>query len=283
MMRPRIGRRLFVLTIVLLMSSCTAVAAREVTDAGPVVVPVEDAPIQPGAAVCAVDDIDSTLSAAPSCARQGTLGFVFRDDDGGLYIGTAAHGFPDGDVEVFVPSCSACRGLERQPFGHVVFQSDSVDPLHPGDLPGPDLLDFALIEIRRSWHHLVEPRVRYWGGPVGSIVAPEAAPGDTAAAVGNGSGNGEVPGPRGPGQVIAASRTSFSTTVSEASGDSGMPYLHAASGKALGVNANCPCGATGYYPTVEHVLDRLAARGLHLTLVTGAPAPPLADLMAERV
>ena len=268
------------ITVVLLLATTVGPGARAESDQHPSQGgPVAVAPIQPGAAVCAVEDIVSELSGLPSCDMQGTLNFVFRDDHGGLYVGTAAHVVPSGNVDVFVPSCATCRGLPTQPFGRVVFQSDSVDVGHPADLAEPDLLDFALIKIRPAWHHLVEPRVRYWGGPLGVIEAPEAATTDAAVAYGN--GEGESPGPRGPGQVIAASRTSFSTTVTEVGGDSGMPFLHGPSGKALGINGNCPCGGGGYYPTVEHVLDRLAAHGFRLSLVTGAAAPPLAALLSS--
>lgn len=260
------------------MGSCSvAVAGAAAPSLAPSGSAVADAPIQPGAAMCAVDDVVSRVAALPACDVQGTLSYVFRGAGGALFIGTAAHNVPDGTVDVFVPPCAACRGLDGQPFGRVVFQSDSVDVGHPDDLAERDLLDFALIEVRRSWHHLVEPRVRHWGGPVGVVLAPEASTGDAAVAYGNGA----PAGPRAPGQVVAASQTAFSTTVAEVGGDSGMPYLHASSGKALGVNGNCPCGAAGYYPTVQHVLDRLAAHGFDLTLVTGPPAPPLAALMGD--
>lgn len=249
-----------------------------------------EAPIQPGGAVCGIDDVASELADLQPCDVQGTLSFVFEDQQGALYIGTAAHVFPDGSTQAYVPSCGDCGGLERTPFGDVVFSSDSVDFAHPiTDDPEPDLLDFALIKIRRPWYKHVDSRVRYWGGPVGVLRSPEAATTDSAVAYGNGKDpipntclpTPPSPGPRGPGEVIAASRTTFSSTVCEVGGDSGMPYLHGPSGKALGVNGNCPCGGPGYYPTVEHVLERLAAAGLRVDIVTGAPAPPLEALISR--
>lgn len=273
------------------MSACVTAEARAAQ-----ATPVRDRPIQPGAAICGVHDIVSQLTSAERCEIQGTLNFVFRDDDGALYVGTAAHTVPK-DAEVYVPHCPDCRGgLEGAPFGDVVFSSDSVDVGHPTtDAPDADLLDFALIKIRPTWYRHVEPAVRHWGGPVGVLDGADAEPGDDVVAYGNGD-DGPIdvcadsaagittqpaPGPRGPGRLIATSHAAFSSTTCEIGGDSGMPYLHGPSGMALGVNANCGCGDTGNYPTVVHVLERLAATGLRLQLVTAPLSTELRELMGS--
>lgn len=257
--------------------------------------PLRNAPIQPGAPVCGVDGLGAALAERPACSAEGTLSFVFKDTDGALYIGTAAHGFSAATTQVYVRTCGGCP-LEHEPFGDIAFSSDSLDPEHleAGDADTA-FLDFALIKIRRPWYKHVEPRVRYWGGPTGLVRYPEAIIGDTAVAYGNGSdrtvntcqatatgaGSAAAPGPRGPGEIISTSPTAFSSTVCEVAGDSGMPYLHGASGKAVAVNGNCLCGA-GIYPTVEYVLDRIQkAAHLDLDLVTGEPAAPLASLLSR--
>jgi len=73
--------------------------------------------------------------------------------------------------------------------------------------------------------------------------------------------------------VANDSSTAFSSTVSEAGGDSGMPYVHE-SGKALGINATCVCGANaGYYPTVDYLLRYLTNHRFHLRLLTTRERP----------
>lgn len=292
--RSTTGRGRWAAVVVAVGLSCASVGVTG--DAGAAQASlVRDKPIQPGAAICGVDDIVSQLTSAARCEIQGTLNFVFRDDDGALYVGTAAHNVTT-DAEVFVPHCPDCRnGLEGSPFGDVVFSSDSVDIGHPTtDPPDEDLLDFALIKIRPTWYRHVEPAVRYWGGPVELTEGSETTVGDEVVAYGNGD-DGPIdicatsptgitsaprPGPRGPGQLVASSRTAFSSTTCEIGGDSGMPYVHGPTGTALGVNANCVCGGTGNYPTLTHILERLADADLPVHLVTAPPSSALERVMA---
>lgn len=220
--------------------------------------PPKKKPIQPGAPVCtAGGPLDDG-----ACSEYSTLNFVFRGNHR-LYIGAVAHNFAGAGDRAMI------RGETRH-FGRVVVDDDSVDFLHPGDAPDPNGSDFALIRIRRGRHGDVQPSVRTFGGPTGYTTAVETETADAINAYGQ--GRPDLSNPTGPrsGQLVADSHRAFSSTVSESGGDSGMPYVHAETGKALGVNANCMCGfEPGLYPTVEYILERLDALGFRLKLVRG--------------
>lgn len=235
---------------------------------------VPERPIQPGGAACAVEEFTTELLDTNSCTYAGTLNFVFRDDEGELYIGGSAHAFSGERNKARVPG-------ERDAFGKVVFESDSLDPAHPGSTTDADALDFALIRIDEDRYPDVDPRVRYWGGPTGYTTADETHALRAVVAYGNGGKSETSEGNAGPreGHLLADSPQAFTSTVNEVGGDSGMPYVYAPTGEALGVNANCACGGLGYYPTVEYLLDRLAEHGWRLTVVTGQPGAELAKLM----
>jgi hypothetical protein len=247
------------------------------SDAGP----IPTKPIQPGGAVCGVGETTESLPVVGApCRFPATLNFVFAGDDGSLYIGSAAHAFTGEGDRARIPN-------DRRPFGTVVFDSDTVDFGHPGTLPDASRLDFALIEIDRSRYRDVEPRVREWGGPTGVSAADDTFAGAAVVAYGNGGAGGVAlheaadlllrpkPGRRS-GELVADADDTFTSTVGEESGDSGMPYLYGPTGEALGVNANSP-GSSGYYPTVAHILEQLELVGLDLHLVVGAPGAALAE------
>lgn len=280
MVRTTRCRRHFALILALVHAAAYflfAAGAQGAIDQGSADVPIK--PIQPGGAVCPVEEFISELLNQNECTEAGTLNFVFKDDAGELYIGSAAHVFSGVGNKARVPG-------EADAFGKVVVDIDSVDVAHPGAPPDPDALDFALIRIDRERYSDVEPRVRHWGGPTGHTTASETDALRPVVAYGNGGASETREGDAGPrgengdAVLVADSSQAFSSTVAEIGGDSGMPYLYAPTGKALGVNGNCPCGGPGYYPTVEHLLERLAALGWRLTLVTGAPGPPLESLLS---
>jgi hypothetical protein len=215
-------------------------------------------PIQPGAPVCTVGaPLDDG-----SCSEWSTLNFVFEDGRGSRFIGAAAHNFAG------VGDRATLRG-ESEAFGTVVVDDDSVDFLHPGDPINPMGTDFALILIDRRRERDVAPAVLRFGGPTGYTSGEDTATGDVIEAYGQ--GRPDLRNPTGPrsGILVADSERVFSSTVPESGGDSGMPYLHAVTGRALGVNAICLCGGgPGAYPTVGYLLARLAELGHDLTLVT---------------
>lgn len=223
----------------------------------PAQAPAAGKPIQPGAAVCLVGGpLDDG-----ACGQFSTLNFVFKDRAGRRYIGAAAHNF------AAVRDRATIRG-DAAPFGRVVVDDDSVDFLHPGDPPNPQGTDFALVRIRHSRAVDIRPRVRSFGGPTGYTTPRETAFGDTINAFGQ--GRPDLMNPTGPrsGQLLFDSHRAFASTVPESGGDSGMPYVHAKTGKALGVNAICGCGVEpGLYPTVRYLLERMKAFGFRLKLV----------------
>lgn len=110
-------------------------------------------------------------------------------------------------------------------------------------------------------------------GPAGIAAPDETQRGDLIEAYGQ--GRPDFSNPTGPrtGELVADSADVFTSTVPESAGDSGMPYLHAESHTALGVNAICVCGGgPGAYPTVDYLLRRLRGSGFLLKLVT-VPVP----------
>lgn len=235
--------------------------ALSATPVSSVPLPAEE-PIQPGAPVCLVGGpLDDG-----ACGAWSTLNFVFTDKKGALYIGASAHNFGA------VGDRARIRG-EPSSFGTVVFDDDTVDFLHPGDPPNVNGTDFALIRIDKRRQKDVQPSVRVFGGPTGVARPSGTRLGDAISAFGQGRPDLEHPkGPR-TGRLLADSNRVFSSTVPEFAGDSGMPYVHAPTGRALGVNAICLCeGGPGAYPTVGRILDRLADAGFRLQLVL-APAP----------
>lgn len=251
------------LVFIVLLGVLGLAAAAAGADASTGALPKEK-PIQPGAPVCTVGGpLDDG-----SCGEYSTLNFVFKGKHGRLYIGAVAHNF------AAVGDPATIRG-EAHPFGRVVVDDDSIDFLHPGDPVNPNGSDFALIRINRHWYGNVQPSVRFFGGPTGYTTAADTATGDAINAFGQ--GRPDLMNPTGPrsGQLVADSQRAFSSSVPESGGDSGMPYVHAPTGKALGVNANCFCGlgAPGLYPTVEFILKRLKVLGVQVKLVRSGYVP----------
>lgn len=206
------------------------------------------APIQPGALT----------------GGHCTLNLIFRDPEGKLYVGTAAHCAQLGS-RVVAPKVGE--------FGTVVFRQYGNESTPRND--------FALIAIDANKYPHVNPSVRFWGGPTGASRDP--APGTPTIHYGQGgffewseptrARWGAVEGvvPDGP------YRGWFSATHVVMGGDSGSALL-TWDGKALGVLSQVPAVGpppgvvTG--PTFDLIMELLQRAGWNLTLVT-APFAPL--------
>lgn len=145
-----------------------------------------------------------------------TLNFVFKDEAGISYVGTAGH---CADVGHRIRSGN---GTE---FGTVVFSEDA----YPAN-------DFALIRIDEEDVHLVSPAMRYWGGPTGMFMPADGERGDTVLAYGYGMGYGSSePTRRRIGSLTTITPTRYQAALNCIFGDSGGPVVHGPTGQALGV------------------------------------------------
>lgn len=210
-----------------------------------------------------------------------TMNFVFTDAEDALYIGAAGHCVPGVGRRAIAPEIGG--------FGSIVFsRHDSVNFTEPGNQSGP-LLDFALIKIDEDKYDLVDPAVRYWGGPTG--IETRYAPGSMTLHYGQGLFWQATEPSRPRYGVLQERYTSGPFTdwylASHAimGGDSGSSLL-TGTGKALGIIdtvavtfGNQP-GVIGG-PTVELILEELAREGIDVELVTtpfSSPTDPAATL-----
>lgn len=208
-----------------------------------------------------------------------TMNFVFKDAKDALYIGAAGHCVPGEGRRAIAPEIGG--------FGTIVFsREDSVNFTEPGNQSGP-LLDFALIKIDEDKYDLVDPAVRYWGGPTG--IETQYATGSATLHYGQGLfwQATEMSRPR-YGVLQERYRSGPFTDWYLAShaimgGDSGSSLL-TGTGTALGIIdtvavtfGNQP-GVIGG-PTVELILEELAKDGIDVELVT-APFSSPTDLAA---
>lgn len=236
----------------------------------------DESPIQPGAHVYGIG--------------RCTMSFLFLDDADAWYVGTAAHCVEPGQ-RVQAPFVG---GRFTAEVGTVVYHAY----VPPESLGGIDLApgayaepakDFALVRIDEDRYDLVDPAVRFFGGP--TAVAEDARPGTPIVHHGRGVAFDPTLPSRNRGGVLL--RVYDGDSISNerhldgwflaqdlvVHGDSGGPVL-TLDGRALGVIGRN--GATALEPgnhigpTIEKVLADLRAAGFHLRLAT-APATAAAD------
>lgn len=198
-------------------------------------------------------------------AGQCTLNFVYDGlgaNAGKVYIGTAAHcGEKVGDE---------ARDLDDQPFGHFAFIADA----------GDAATDYAFIQVSPDHLGRVDPAMKgHPQYPTGFTTPEETAAGDLIQMSGYGVGFGETQATQEGRQTILQSDDGDIFTLSGPSvnGDSGGPFVHVATGKALGLVSQYGFThlATDVGPTIQGVLAKAAAAGFPVALrAAGQPAPP---------
>lgn len=236
-----------------------------------------DRPATPSPADCEGQIRPGARMTSPS---RCTMNWVFRDEAGALYIGTAGHCVDGGDGTVDVGRPVELAGIDG-PIGTVAFGQF---------VRGRDV---ALVRIDADLHHLVDPTVCAWGGPV----APgSAGTGERLVVYGHGVAYDEDERSR-RGRAVADNVSTLSFVGPTSGGDSGMPVM-TADGEAVsiltqsepvfpGARAEDPsvhvpgrgaphdapflkCGAR-----VPWILDEAeAALGVDLELVPGDEPPP---------
>ncbi|MEA3200789.1 MAG: hypothetical protein QOE90_2217 [Thermoplasmata archaeon] len=221
-----------------------------------------NATIGPGALLAISSSTEKVGSASVHVLNGCTANWVWKDQNGTLYLGTAGHCVlgnhtathgPGADtdaagVTVYVcpnpcqvggatglafATATASASLAGTWFrlGKVAYARQPRAGADPAD-------DFALVAVPASLERLLGPRMPMWGGPdrVASI-----APGDLLVMHGNGLGVGEVfptKSRQGVFHGLTSTGNGFRATVWAAEGDSGSPVgLIASSGTPAGVGA----------------------------------------------
>lgn len=214
-------------------------------------------PLQPGAALVE-EDAGGTAS----------FNFVFRDRAGGdLYIGTAAHAVRDFSVGTRI------HNDELGQYGTVVYAREGVFDFSKQD--------FALIRVDRDKHALVDPGVRYWGGPSGVATVGGAVPGLPTFQYGQASYMRHT-------DVTRAKQGVFQETLDNEiglqgwylearhayGGDSGSPILYGPDGLALGLDSGFAVlfsePGVNAGPMVQLILQELQLVGFDVELMTSA-------------
>ena len=237
--------RLFLATLVATL--CLAPAAQAQT------------PIQPGAML-------------QTDGGQCTLNFVFDGlgrNAGKVYIGTAAHcGEKVGQD---------ARDIDDQPFGQFAFIADADDAA----------FDYAFIEVAPEHLGRVDPALKgHPELPKGFTTPDETEAGDMIQMSGYGLGFGETQPTQESRQTILQSDDADIFTLSGPSvnGDSGGPFVHIPTGKALGLVSQYGFfhGSTDVGPTIEGVLAKAAKAGFPVSLRSaGQPAPTITEASPE--
>jgi hypothetical protein len=197
-------------------------------------------------------------------AGQCTLNFVFDGlgaNAGKTYIGTAAHcgdrvGQDAMDVDDAV-------------FGRFAFLGNADDTA----------FDYAFIEVAPDHVARVDPAMKgHPEYPTGFTSAEETTEGDLIQMSGYGLLFGETQPTQEQRQTVLQSDDAEIFTLSGPSvnGDSGGPFVHIGTGKALGIVSQYgfTYGATDVGPTVDGVLAKAAKAGFPVALrAAGQPAP----------
>lgn len=207
----------------------------------------EESPIQPGAEI-----------GYPGLC---SFNFVYADQVGALYIGTAGH-CVDHEGQPVIPADY------DQAIGEVVWRAYG------------DGLDFALIEIEPELYDEVDPTVRHWGGPTGVAAQEDREVGDPVLHYGNGVyyRESELLRPR-VGVLVDPGATHYCADTGVYGGDSGSPVL-TGDGLALGIvvrlGLGCEPPTSLHGPTLPYILDRAEQQaGLDLDVVTGPLTEPV--------
>jgi hypothetical protein len=209
----------------------------------------------------------SALAAAPAAAQGATtlqpgayhetsagsctLNFVY-DGGGKTYLGTAAHCVSGVGETV--------QDQDGTTFGKVAFVGDE----------NTTEWDFAFIEVDPEDVGRVSPAVKgHPQYPTGQTTAAETRTGDLVQASGYGVGFGETkPTQEQRRAVLGYDDAEIHTLTGPVLfGDSGGPFVHVRTGKALGIVSRLCVGLCSEEgPTVQGLIAKAASRGFTVTL-----------------
>ncbi|MEX2458879.1 MAG: hypothetical protein WD770_07835 [Actinomycetota bacterium] len=197
-------------------------------------------PIQPG------DYVGSSIGGC-------TLNFVFVGG-GRTYFGTAAHCVKRVGETV--------RTLANEPFGRVAMIGN----------PNVTAQDYAFIEVLPAYLYRVSARVLGNGtAPKGVTLASQTRAVDQVRFSGYGVGFDllKVTREQRVGAIVSDNASEYALIGLDTWGDSGGPIVHTRTKGAYAVVSRLCIGAcTSEGPTVQGMLAKATARGLHLTLRT---------------
>lgn len=204
---------------------------------------------------------------------QCTLNFIYDGigaaNAGKVYVGTAAH---CGDKVG-----QAALDESDQPFGTFAFIANENDAA----------FDYAFIEVAPEHHSRVDPALKgHPAIPVGVTTPEETKAGDLIQMSGYGIGFGLTQPTQERRQTVLQSDDADIFTLSGPSvnGDSGGPFVHIPTGKALGLVSmyGFTHAATDVGPTIQGVLAKAAKAGFPVSLrAAGQPAPAAPERSPE--
>ncbi len=186
-------------------------------------------------------------------AGSCTLNFVYNAPDGTV-LGTAAHCVTAVGERV--------RDIDGEEFGTVSFKGDE------NSTTG----DFAFIKVDAEDLGRVSPAVKgYPQYPTGYTVPTETSTGDLVQASGYGVGFGTTKPTQEQRKAVLGYDDADEHTLTGPVlfGDSGGPFVHIKTGKALGIVSRLCVGVCSEEgPTVQGIIDQAAAAGYPVSLRT---------------
>lgn len=214
-----------------------------------------------GAALLAALLAAPVAASSPTVLQPGdslegicTLNFVF-DGASDAYIGTAAHCVSGVDQRVSNPDLGE--------FGTVVYDNDD--------------LDFALVDVDDAVESQLSAEVDgHPGTPTGIAIPAETDRWDRLLLSGHGLGVSltEPTREQRPSVLVEHNATQYRSDGPVVNGDSGAPFVHADTGKALGIVSEYGLDGvpptTDVGPTADHIVDVLQDAGWDVQLRTAS-------------
>ena len=198
-----------------------------------------------------------------------TVGFLYVDPvKQAYYLGTAAHCSESADsatqdgtgtrVVLDDPETGEVLGE----IGTVVFDSDGPIPITPGVNGAGGGVDFSLVLLDPGVNLIANPQEISAQGPTGYLSCADLVAGDQIGFYGHGVLFGVAGLKSREGAVVGCDTSSNVADIGMPvyGGDSGGPFLHLNSGKAIG-HASAGVGTLVSVPTMDYVFRELAAAG----------------------
>ncbi len=198
-----------------------------------------------------------------------TVGFLYVDPVQQLYyLGTAAHCTDSADsttqdgVGTRVVLDDPSTGQNLGEIGTVVFDSDGPLPLTPGVTFNGGGVDFSLILLDPGVNLIANPQEISLQGPTGYLNCADLVAGDLIGFYGHAVIYAAVALESRYGAVVRCTASDSKADIGMPiyGGDSGGPFLHLDSGKAIG-HASSGVGFYAAVPTMDYVFRELAAAG----------------------